>query len=419
MRERRALPAGVAAFAFTVVSLALALEPASARAQTFGGIALDQLDPSPAGDTFASVPSPFTVGHLVPRGVALFDYAAQPLRLVTSSDARPVVSGQGFLHVGASLALWDQLLLSFSLPIALVQSGDGPTAGRFTFVPPASQQVGDLRVGARIRLGGDDGAPFQIGGSVDVHVPTAPAGSFAGERSARLSPRLLLGGQTSRFVWSAAAGIDFHGAPNPSTFAWGAAAGVRLGGDRAQIGAEISGATPLIESFFELDPQTRIARGRVSNVELLGSAKVRLVRSLFLGFGGGPGLTSAVGTPAFRVLGALSWAPGAEIAATPGDAPTLDTDADGVLDTVDACPFAHGAASPDRKRNGCPVIDADEDGIADADDACPDRAGVKSADAKQNGCPADSDGDGVPDGLDGCPHDKGTAATNGCPATPK
>ena len=414
MRERRALRAGVSAFVLAVLSLAVL--PAPARAQTFGGIALDQLEPAPAGDTFAAVPSPFAVGHLVPRGVVLFDYAGQPLRLVTPSTSRAVVAGQGILHLGASLALWDRLLLSFSLPIALVQTGEAPSAGRFTFAPPTAQQVGDLRLGARIRFAGDDGAPFQLGGSVDVHVPTAPAGSFTGESIVRLSPRLLLGGETSRFVWSAAAGLDFHGAPNPSTFAWGAAAAARIAGDRAQIGVELFGATPLLESFFDLDPQTRISRGALSNVELQGSAKVRLVSSLFFSVGAGPGLTSAVGTPAFRVLGALSWAPAAEIAAATDETTTIDADADGILDADDACPFAYGATSPDRKRNGCPVIDADEDGIADLDDACPDRAGVKSADAKQNGCPADSDGDGVPDGLDGCPNEKGTAATNGCPA---
>lgn len=413
MRERRARRAGVAAIVLAFASIV----PAPLRAQTFGGIALDQLDPAPAGDTFTAVPSPFAAGHLVPRGLALFDYAARPLTLVTTSSSRAVVSGQGFLHLGASLALWDRLLVSLSLPIALVQSGEAPSAGRFTFTAPSSAQVGDLRVGARIRIVGDDGAPIQLGGSVDVHAPTAPAGSFAGERVVRLSPRLIAGGAIQRFVWSAAAGFDFHGEPNPSTFAWGAAAGVRLGADRAQLGVEIFGATPVQASFFDLDPQTRVARGLVSNVELEITGKVRLVRSLFFTAGAGPGLTDAVGTPTFRVLGGLAWAPPPEVAAGPGEAAAVvDTDADGVVDRDDACPSTFGVKSADRRRNGCPVLDADDDGVDDRDDACPDRAGVKTTDPKRNGCPADTDGDGVPDDLDGCPKVKGSAATNGCPA---
>jgi hypothetical protein len=412
MRERRA---GVAAILLAFASIV----PASARAQTFGGIALDQLDPAPPGDTFAAVPSPFAAGHLVPRGLALFDYAARPLTLVTTSTSRPVVSGQGFLHLGASLALWDRLLLSVSLPIALVQSGEAPTAGRFTFTAPSSSQVGDLRVGARIRVAGDDGGPVQLGGSVDVHAPTAPAGSFAGERVVRLSPRLLVGGTIDRFVWTVAAGFDFHGEPNPSTFAWGAAVGARLGGDRAQIGVEISGATPLSASFFDLDPQTRVARGLVSNVELEIGGKVRVVSNLFFTVGAGPGLTDAVGTPTFRALGGLAWSPPGPAVVAANEAAPDDTDADGIADRDDACPYAYGVKSADHRRNGCPVLDADDDGVDDRDDACPARAGVKSADAKQNGCPADTDGDGVPDGLDGCPAVKGSAATNGCPVPPK
>ncbi len=412
MRERRAAVAAI-------LVVFAAILPASARAQTFGGIALDKLDPAPPGDTFTAVPSPFAAGHLVPRGLALFDYAARPLTLVTASSSRPVVSGQGFLHLGASLALWDRLLLSVSLPIALVQSGDAPTAGRFTFTAPSSAQVGDLRLGARIRVAGDDGGPIQLGGSVDVHAPTAPAGSFAGERAARLAPRLLVGGTVDRFVWTAAAGFDFHGDPNPSTFAWGAAAGARLGGDRAQLGVEITGATPLSASFFDLDPQTRVARGLVSSVELAIGGKVRVVSHLFFTVGAGPGLTDAVGTPTFRALGGLAWSPPGPSVVAANEAAPDDTDADGIADRDDACPYAHGVKSADRRRNGCPVLDADDDGIDDRDDACPARAGVKSADTKQNGCPADTDGDGVPDGLDGCPTVKGSAATNGCPAPPK
>lgn len=395
-----------------------AILPASARAQAVGGVALDQLQPAPAGDTFAGVPSPFAAGHLVPRGLALFDYAARPLTLVTASSSRPVVGGQGFLHLGASFALWDHLLLSFSLPIALVESGESPSAGGFTFVAPGAPQVGDLRLGARVRVLGEDGDPSQLGGSVDVFAPTAPAGSFAGERVTRLAPRLLLGGQASRWVWSAAAGFDFHGAPNPTTFTWGAAAGVRFGVDRVQLGAEVFGATPVQASFFDLDPQTRIARGLTSNIELSLGLKVRVVRSLFLGASAGPGLTDAVGTPALRVLGSIAWAPLPEASpesatASPSD---IDTDADGVLDRDDACPDVSGVESADRRRRGCPVVDADSDGIADAGDACPARAGAKSADPKRNGCPADGDGDGVPDALDACPKQSGAAATNGCPA---
>jgi outer membrane protein OmpA-like peptidoglycan-associated protein len=75
-----------------------------------------------------------------------------------------------------------------------------------------------------------------------------------------------------------------------------------------------------------------------------------------------------------------------------------DSDGDGVLDKMDACPNVAGPV------NGCP--DADGDGIADKDDACPNLAGTI------NGCP-DADGDGVADKEDACPNNAGPV--NGCP----
>ncbi|HET9056591.1 MAG TPA: thrombospondin type 3 repeat-containing protein, partial [Chitinophagaceae bacterium] len=57
--------------------------------------------------------------------------------------------------------------------------------------------------------------------------------------------------------------------------------------------------------------------------------------------------------------------------------PPPDTDNDGIVDSVDACPTVPGIAA----FNGCP--DTDKDGIADKDDACPTVAGL----AAFNGCP--------------------------------
>ncbi|MTB53373.1 OmpA family protein [Lewinella sp. W8] len=81
-----------------------------------------------------------------------------------------------------------------------------------------------------------------------------------------------------------------------------------------------------------------------------------------------------------------------------------DGDGDGVADKDDDCPTEAGVAS----LNGCP--DQDGDGVADKDDACPTEAGVASL----MGCP-DGDGDGIADKDDDCPAEAGPAALNGCP----
>ncbi len=84
----------------------------------------------------------------------------------------------------------------------------------------------------------------------------------------------------------------------------------------------------------------------------------------------------------------------------------VDTDGDGIVDSLDRCPTVPGLAS----LQGCP--DRDGDGIADIDDACPDVAGV----AKYKGCPIpDTDGDGINDEMDKCPTVPGVARYQGCP----
>jgi OmpA-OmpF porin, OOP family len=81
-----------------------------------------------------------------------------------------------------------------------------------------------------------------------------------------------------------------------------------------------------------------------------------------------------------------------------------DTDHDGFMDTADRCPQDSGIVETE----GCP--DMDNDCIADVDDACPELAGIPS----MGGCP-DSDWDGVSDKDDPCPTDKGLPGSNGCP----
>ncbi|GIR99172.1 MAG: cell envelope biogenesis protein OmpA [Flavobacteriaceae bacterium] len=83
-----------------------------------------------------------------------------------------------------------------------------------------------------------------------------------------------------------------------------------------------------------------------------------------------------------------------------------DSDADGIYDQHDDCPFEPGL----EEFNGCP--DTDGDGIPDKDDSCPTTAGM----AEFNGC-ADTDGDGIADPEDKCPDVAGLAKFGGCPDT--
>lgn len=58
-----------------------------------------------------------------------------------------------------------------------------------------------------------------------------------------------------------------------------------------------------------------------------------------------------------------------------------DSDGDGIVDNVDACPFEPGVA-PD----GCPIRDFDGDGVLDPYDLCVDELEVKNGYLDEDGC---------------------------------
>jgi OmpA-OmpF porin, OOP family len=82
----------------------------------------------------------------------------------------------------------------------------------------------------------------------------------------------------------------------------------------------------------------------------------------------------------------------------PVAAPPMDSDGDGVPDTLDRCPGTPAGAKVDAQ--GC-ELDSDGDGVVDRLDQCPGTPRGVKVDAR--GCELDSDGDGVVDRLDKCP----------------
>ncbi len=384
----RSIP-GRTALAAMLLGLSLGAST-PARAAGSAGIALDQLDPAPAGDAFFGVPSPFARGSWVPRGVVMFDFASQPLKLTPGGGgpSAMVVSRQGFLHLNASLSIQDRLLVSVLMPFAITQAGDSPDVGTAMLSSPTTAQVGDLRVGLRVRILGDDEDAFQLGVGANLYIPTAPGSSFAGEGAVRTEPQLLAGGRFHAgipWVYTAFGGFMVRPSHNPTMVVYGAGIAASLWDERLQLGAEFYGSTPIQGSTFALTDavDVTITNHTGTNAELLFGARVRMFKELIAGWAVGPGLTQAIGTPEVRFVGTLGWAPGLP-RVYKGNA---DSDHDGIPDVIDACPYAFGPKNADPRKNGCPILDDDEDGIPNNEDACPDRWGLKNADPRKNGCP--------------------------------
>jgi hypothetical protein len=412
MRARRLAP---------MVGLTLVAYAGAARAQQ--SFAIDQLEPAPAGDVFVGVPSPYARGDLVPRVVAMFEYARDPLRLVQTTGTTNVVDSQAFVDVNASFTVQDRLLVSALLPIAVAQHGQGASVSGQPLAPPDEAAIGDLRLGLRVRMIGADDGPIQAGVGAYLHLPTGKSGGFVGEGTVREVPHGAVGGRFLAgvpFLWTASVGVLVRDSSNPSTLTYGAGLAAALLAERLRLGVEVYASTPLEDGTYALSSTVNVPDRSATNAELLASANGRVIGGLVVGVAGGPGLTDAPGTPAMRLVGTLGWSPepGAKLD-TPGD-----TDGDGISNADDACPYAFGPRSADPKKNGCPIVDDDEDGIPNDEDACPDKYGPRTADRKTNGCPKagpiDTDGDGIPDKDDACPSEPGSPSQdpkrNGCPA---
>ena len=415
---RRLAPAACALTLMGIEATASAQDTANVASPP---LALNRFYPAPPGDRMFGVQSPFVAGNLTPHFSIVADYAHNPLVLRTVSsgeDRGKIVSDQLFLHLQGGLAIKNRLYVNVSFPIALFQSGESPTGNGTPFTSPQSADIGDLRLGLRVRLLGDYWDPFQIALGGYLWIPTGAGlnGTFVGDGGWRGLPQVIVGGRVAeRMVWSFNIGPDIRGSQvfggsngvsQGTMFRLDGGVGFLLDDARnLQVGLEANAG-------INLDNQTGDPIERAANVEVLAGGRYRFLHDFEAGLGVGPGLSSGIGTPDVRVVGMVSYTPEVK-----KEEPPKDSDGDGILDPQDACPTVKGLANADPKLHGCP--DSDGDGIVDAQDACPTVKGVPNADPAKNGCPPDTDGDGILDAEDACPTVKGVPNAdpklNGCP----
>lgn len=439
------------AFAFTLLLIALGFA-ATASAQT-QGFALDRFDPAEHGGDWFAGESLDLRGSLRPAFGLTLDWAHEPLVVYDANgdEQSAVVENQLYAHVGGGLRLWDRVRVALNLPIALWQSGEDGVLNGTALSASGDAALGDLRLGADVRLVGEYRQPFSLALGLQAYLPTGDREAFTGDGKVRVAPRVLAAGEIASFAYSLELGFVFRPSDDDADsvqlgneLAFTATAGLRLlDHGRLLIGPELWGTT-VVEGGAAFEKEA-------TPFELVLGAHLR-VSDWLLGLGIGPGLTRGIGSPALRGLLSVAWSP--EIGpqpepAAPPPAPS-DRDHDGIADPRDACPDVPGVASDDPSKHGCPsdrdgdqVVDAqdacpdtpgvpsadpeihgcppdrDDDGVIDADDACPDVPGVRSADAAKNGCPGDRDGDTVIDPQDACPNDPGAPDAdpekNGCP----
>lgn len=284
-----------------VLACWLLAAPSVARAQE--SFALERFHPAPAGDRFLGVPSPYVAGDLALHAALLADYGYRPLVLkAPPATTSALVSHQAVLHANLSLSLSQRVLLNLDLPALAVQAGD---------TTPALHRVdfGDVRLGARARLWGDNGTPLQLGLGGYFWLPSA-TGSTVGDDDVRGMPFVALGGLAGPFLWSALFGAEFRPAQRYRgavlegiSLDFGGAFGYLVDQERRlQLGLEST------LSFVASQPSSRNL-----NAELLFEGRYRFLDRFEAGLGVGPGLSQGVGTPTLRALAFLAYVPVADL----------------------------------------------------------------------------------------------------------
>lgn len=279
---------------------ALALPRAVSAQDEF---ALERFHPAPAGDRFFGLPSPYVAGDFELHASLLANYGYEPLLLTAPpAEAESRVSYQTVLHVDLTLALNQRVLLNFDVPALTAQSGD-------TTPQLHSVDFGDIRLGSRVRLAGDNAGPFQLGLGGYLWLPSA-TGRTTGDGAVRGMPYLSAGGLLGRVLWTGVVGAEFRphqryeGVVDEGiSLNLGAGFGYLVDEQRRlQLGAESA------LSFVFSEPSSRNL-----NAELLFAGRYRFLDMFEAGIALGPGLSSGVGTPDVRAVVLLGYVPVADL----------------------------------------------------------------------------------------------------------
>lgn len=378
---------------FSSLLLLVSSAHAQSTASTAEGFAINRFNPSERGSEWFAAESLDMRGHLRPSIGLTLDWAHKPLVIYApdSTERTVLIENQVFAHIGASLVLWDRLRLGASMPLALTQSGESGAADGFIVASPEGGGLGDLRLGADVRLYGAYSDPLTFALGAQVFAPTGSREKFTGDEAIRVLPRALAAGSYGMFTYAATLGVQYRsldegfvGKKTGTEVVGSVSAGVRLLDGSLVLGPELFGSA-VVASSLEASKPTK------APVELVLGGHYT-VGPMRLGAGVGPGLTRGIGEPTLRVLGSAEYVASADI----------DTDGDKILDKVDACVTVPGVPHKEPKKHGCPS-DRDGDKIYDRDDACVSVPGVAQPDPKKHGCPLDRDSDGIYDAIDACP----------------
>lgn len=341
-------------------------------------------------------------------GRALFHGEHESLKLRVGGHEETLVQSAQFLDVAVGVGIMDWVQLELAVPI-IVSASSAPDTTSMT--PFSGGGMGDMAIHSRVRILNNSQGGFGLAASAGLSFPTGDHTKFQGDPNVGFLLNAITEYRATDLVLSLNTGLrlrtedaEFMGNTFSHELTFGVGLEARLMGGEFGLTTEIFGRTPLLTPFESLD---------ATNVELMFGPKWWATPSLSVQGALSMGLVQGAGTPDFRFVFGLAWAP-----------QPRDADGDGIDDGVDACKFSPEDRDGYADLDGCPEPDNDGDGILDAVDQCPNQAEDFNENMDDDGCPDkpkvfDKDGDGLPDAVDKCPSLKenfnGYKDGDGCP----
>ncbi len=239
-----------------------------------------------------------------PYGHVLFHGERNSLSITAGDHTEWVVHTHTFADINVGVGLWGFMSLDVGLPVAMTMESDPDT----TSVSPLSGGgLGDMVVRLRGTPLSSKGGGFGVGLSLGATVPTGDGDQFRGDPGAGLLANVVLDHQWSTVRLSANVGTrirfesaSFYTAEFGSELTFGLGTLVEVFDRRLGLAIELSGRTPFSDFMGSLES---------TSLEIMLGPRWWVVDGLALELGLGTGLIQGYGTPEFRFVTGVSWAP--------------------------------------------------------------------------------------------------------------
>ncbi len=357
--------------------LAALLITAPAFAQSgFDGVRLNLLEPTPFTNSGVVTDNAHPQTQWNYSAQLLVHYALNPLVWQYPDNTMSIAVGHQVIgDVMAHVSFLSWLSVGIDLPVSLAFI---PVDLRELSPAPPVSGLGDLKLSVKATFLNQFRHFINMGIAADIAFPTSGGRAYIGSSTVSGYPRLivsrLFGGWLELALNLGArlrVGREVFNNYFASQLSYNIMARFllpwRAGPTSYELIGELWGLTSAVRPF---------QRQGENAFEWLASVRVGIIDSIWLTLGFGGGLIGGYGSPDFRTMLSVAWAPRER-----------DRDNDGIIDKNDNCPDLAETMNGVDDSDGCPEHDRDYDGIIDQLDKCPDERETYNKFEDDDGCP--------------------------------